>query len=69
MWGGDSFRVEEAYAAACVTREVMASVLAERVKKGDMDLEMAIRVSEAILHGNARDLFEGLRKDDGKIPS
>lgn len=62
MWGGDSFRVEEAYAAACVTREVMASVLAERVKKGDMDLEMAIRVSEAILHGNARDLFEGLRR-------
>ena len=62
MWGGDSFRVEGAYAAACVTREVMASVLAERVKKGDMDLEMAIRVSEAILHGNARDLFEGLRR-------
>ncbi len=62
MWGGDSFRVEGAYAAACVTREVMASVLAERVKKGDMDLEMAVRVSEAILHGNARDLFEGLRR-------
>ena len=62
MWGGDSFRVEEAYAAACVTREVMASVLAGRVKQGDMDMEMAIRVSQAILHGNALDFYQALRK-------
>jgi len=58
MWGGDSFRVEAAYAGACAAREVIASVLAGRVQRGDMNMEMAIRVSQAILHGNARDLFD-----------
>ncbi len=60
MWGGDSFRVEEAYAAACRVREVIASVLAARVNRGDMDLQMAVSVSQAILHGNAREFYGGL---------
>jgi predicted TIM-barrel fold metal-dependent hydrolase len=60
MWGGDAFRVEEAYAAACRAREVIASVLAARVNRGDMDLQMAVSVSQAILHGNAREFYGGL---------
>ena len=58
MWGGDAFRVEEAYGASCLAREVLASVLAERIETGDIDMEGALRISKAILHDNARDVFK-----------
>ncbi len=57
VWGGDAYRVEEAYAGACLAREVMASVLAGRVERGDLDEEMALTVARAILRDNAMELF------------
>jgi hypothetical protein len=57
MWGGDSYRVEEAYAGACLAREVMATVLAGRINKGDMDFSLAMRISQAIFRDNAWDVY------------
>lgn len=58
MWGGDAFRVEEAYAGACAAREVVASVLAERIERGNLNTETAVDVARALFHDNARDLFK-----------
>ena len=58
MWGGDSYRVEEAYAGACLAREVVAEVLAGRIDRGDMDFETAIKISKAIFHDNAREVYQ-----------
>lgn len=57
MWGGDSYRVEEAYGASCLAREVVGSVLADRIDRGDMDLERAMTVARAIFCENAREFF------------
>ncbi len=57
MWGGDAFRVEEAYAGACAAREVVASVLASRIDRGDLNIETALNIAHAVFHDNARDLF------------
>ncbi len=53
MWGGDSYRVEEAYAGSRLAREVIASVLAERVEKKNINRERALEIAHAILHDNA----------------
>jgi hypothetical protein len=57
MWGGDAYRVEEAYGAGCLAREVTASVLGNRIKKEDMDLEMALRISRAIFQENTLPVY------------
>ena len=57
MWGGDAFRVEEAYAAACSAREVMAAVMAERVDTGDLDLPTAEKLCRTVLYDNAKNFF------------
>ena len=57
MWGGDAFRVEEAYAAACAAREVMAMVMAGRVDCGDLDLEAAEQLCRSVFYGNAKEFF------------
>ena len=61
MWGGDAFRVEEAYAGACEAKEVVTSVLANRIDRGDLDTEGAVELARALFYGNARDLFQRLR--------
>jgi len=58
MWGGDAFRVEEAYAGACAAKEVVTSVLADRIGRGDLDMEGAVELAHALFYGNARNLFQ-----------
>jgi len=57
MWGGDASRVEEAYAGSCMAREVIASVLAERVEKKNINIERALEIASAILHDNASNFY------------
>ena len=53
MWGGDSMRVEEAYGSSCLAREIISSVLAERVKKKNINMYRAFEIANAILYNNA----------------
>ena len=54
----DPFRVEEAYAAACAAREVMAMVMGRRIDNGDLDLEAAERLCRFVFHDNAKGFFD-----------
>jgi len=57
MWGGDAPRVEEAYAGSRMAREVIASVLAERVEKKNINIDRALEIASAILHDNASKFY------------
>lgn len=57
MWGGDASRVEEAYAGSRMVREVIASVLAERVQKKNINIDRALEIASAILHDNALNFY------------
>jgi len=57
MWGGDASRVEEAYAGSRIAREVIASVLAERVEKKNINIDRALEIASAILHDNASKFY------------
>lgn len=57
MWGGDAFRVEEAYAGACMAREVVATVLAGRIERGNLDMESAVEIARALFYDNPSKLF------------
>jgi glucuronate isomerase len=57
MWGGDSYRVEEAYGGSCLFRKVISAVLSERVKQKSINKEMAIQIAQDILFNNAREYY------------
>jgi len=57
MWGGDSFRVEEAYGAACNAREIVSLVLSQRVARGEIDIEGALNIAQAVFHDNAKKIY------------
>lgn len=57
MWGGDASRVEEAYSGSCLVREVISSVLVERIEKKNINIKRALEIAHAILHDNALNFY------------
>lgn len=57
MWGGDAYRVEEAFGAIRCLEIVIAEVLAKRVDNSNMDLDEAKHIAQSILFENAKNLF------------
>ena len=61
MWGADCNHAEGIYGATVTTRRVLAEVLAEKVERGDLLEEHALRIGRQVLRENALKLFPQLR--------
>jgi uncharacterized protein len=57
MWGGDALRIDDTIGSLELGKEVVATVLSERVEKGWMTEEMALDIARRIFRDNASDLF------------
>jgi len=62
MWGADCSHAEGIYGATEVTRRALAEVLAEKVDRGDLLEEHALRIGRQILRDNALKLFPQLQE-------
>ena len=62
MWGADAHHAEGIYGATELTRRCLAEVLAERVDRGDLLEEHALRIGRQILRDNALALFPQLKE-------
>lgn len=62
MWGGDCNHAEGIYGATELTRRCLAEVLAERIDRGELREEDALRIGRGILRENALTLFPQLRQ-------
>ena len=58
LWGGDVSRIDDAVGSLELGKEVVATVLAERVEKGWMTEELAFDITHRIFHDNAIELFK-----------
>src|SRR5207244_9976505 len=71
MWGADCNNPEGIHGATAFTRRCLAEVLAEKVDRGDLKEEHALRIGKQILRDNALELFpqlkERLWKRTGKL--
>jgi predicted TIM-barrel fold metal-dependent hydrolase len=61
LWGADCNHAEGIYGATVVTRRVLAEVLAEKVDRGELLEEHALRIGRQILRDNALALFPQLK--------
>jgi predicted TIM-barrel fold metal-dependent hydrolase len=61
MWGADCNHAEGIYAATEFTRRCLAEVLAEKVDRGDLIEEHALRIGRQIMRDNALELFPQLK--------
>jgi uncharacterized protein len=61
MWGADCNHAEGIYGATVTTRIVLAEVLAEKVERGELLEEHALRIGRQVLRDNALKLFPQLR--------
>lgn len=61
MWGADCNHAEGIYGATVMTRRVLAEVLAEKVDRGELLEEHALRIGRQVLRDNALKLFPQLR--------
>ena len=61
MWGADANHAEGIYGATEMTRRCLAEVLAERVDRGDLREEHALRIGRQVLRDNALSLFPQLQ--------
>jgi predicted TIM-barrel fold metal-dependent hydrolase len=57
MWGGDVLVIDDAVGSLELAKEVVATVLSERVEKGWMTEEVAMDVAKHIFRENAMDVF------------
>jgi predicted TIM-barrel fold metal-dependent hydrolase len=62
MWGADCNHAEGIYGATEFTRRCVAEVLAEKVERGDLGEDHALRIGRQILRDNALELFPQLRE-------
>jgi uncharacterized protein len=62
MWGADTVQAEGIYAATVWTRQCLAEALAEKVERGELREEQALRIGRQILRENALKLFPTLRR-------
>ena len=71
MWGADCNHAEGIYGATEFTRRCVAEVLAEKIDRGDLKEEHALRIGRQILRENALALFPQLKdrlwKHKGKL--
>ena len=57
MWGGDVLIIDDAVGSLELGKEVVATVLSERVEKGWMTEEVALDVARCIFRDNATENF------------
>ncbi len=62
MWGADCNHAEGIYGATEFTRMCLSEVLAEKVDRGDLTEEHAMRIGRQILRDNALELFPQLKQ-------
>lgn len=62
MWGADTMQAEGIYAATEFTRQCLAEALAEKVERGELTEEHALRIGRQILRDNALKLFPKLQR-------
>jgi hypothetical protein len=62
MWGADTSNAEGIYAATVTTRQCLSEALAEKVVRGELREEYAIRIGTQIMRENALKLFPKLRR-------
>src|SRR5262245_12459512 len=62
MWGADTVQAEGIYAATVWTRQCLAEALAEKVERGELHEEHALRIGRQILRDNALKLFPTMRR-------
>jgi predicted TIM-barrel fold metal-dependent hydrolase len=71
LWGADCNHAEGIYGATEITRRCLAEVLAEKIDRGDLLEEHAMRIGRQILRDNALGLFPQLKdrlwKQKGKL--
>jgi hypothetical protein len=61
MWGADTVHAEGIYAATEFTRQCLAETLAEKVERGELHEEHAVRIGRQVMRENALKLFPKLR--------
>ena len=61
MWGADCKHAEGIYGATEFTRRCLAEVLAEKIDRGDLYEDHALRIGRQILRDNALELFPQLK--------
>jgi predicted TIM-barrel fold metal-dependent hydrolase len=62
MWGADTTNAEGIYAATVWTRQCLSEALAEKVDRGELREEHAIRIGRQIMRENALKLFPKLKR-------
>lgn len=62
MWGADTAQAEGIYAATEWTKQCLAEALAEKVARGELREEHAMKIGRQILRDNALELFPKLRR-------
>jgi predicted TIM-barrel fold metal-dependent hydrolase len=62
MWGADTVQAEGIYAATEFTRQCLAEALAEKVERGELREEHALKIGRQILRDNALELFPKLKR-------
>jgi hypothetical protein len=62
MWGADTVQAEGIYAATVWTRQCLSEALAEKVDRGELKEEQAIKIGQQILRENALKLFPTLSR-------
>jgi hypothetical protein len=58
MWGGDVSKIDDVIGSLELGKEVVATVLSERVQKGWMTEEVAFDVAKRIFRDNAMEIFK-----------
>ena len=62
MWGADAQHAEGIYAATAITRRCLAEALAEKVERGELPEQHAIRIGTQIMRENALAIFPSLNE-------
>ncbi len=62
LWGADAHQAEGIYAATEVTRRCLAEALAEKVERGELREDHALRIGTQVMRENALELFPSLRE-------
>ena len=62
LWGADAHQAEGIYAATEVTRRCLAEALAEKVERGELREDHALRIGTPVMRENALELFPSLRE-------
>ncbi|MBI2826555.1 MAG: amidohydrolase family protein [Planctomycetia bacterium] len=62
MWGADTVQAEGIYAATEFTRQCLAEALAEKVERGELREDHAMRIGRQVMRDNALKLFPKLKR-------